>query len=121
LSRARTLDAAEKQLAAMLAAPVVDLVRASLMAQLIQSVRSLPMDDQIIEANRALYALENAADDLRDCARNLHGLSALIDDFDRFDKAHDQISAVFQKIKDARERQVRKASAPEFQHLIAAE
>jgi hypothetical protein len=121
MSRARTLAAAEKQLAAMLAAPVVDLVRASLMAQLIMSVKELPMDDQIIEANRALYALENAADDLRDVARNLHGLCALIDDFDRFDRAHDQIVAVFQKIKEARERQETKARDPQFQHLIAAE
>lgn len=78
-------------------------------------------EDQVIEANRALYALENAADDLRDCASNLHGLCALIDDFDRLDKAQDQVAAIIEKIKNAKARQEAKARDERFQHLIAAE
>lgn len=78
-------------------------------------------ENSIIEANRALYAFENAADDLRDCSRDLNGLSALIDDFDRLEAAHEQNTALIEKIKAAKARQEAKASDPAFQHLIAAE
>ena len=109
MTREQTLSAAEQRLAEILAAPVVDLPQATLYARLIQSVRSLPMDETN-SAYRNSWEIENVVGDLRNNYDDLNDRQILIEELARIERASDDLAILVANLRDARERQQRKVA-----------
>jgi hypothetical protein len=74
---------------------------------------------QLESACQAIFGLEQAVDYLGESVSNLAGRQIAIDDFSRIDAAQDKLALIIDKIQAARSRQIAKAVAEEFQHVIA--
>lgn len=119
MTRQEAVEQGRRKLNEIFNAPVVDLMQASLLAQLILSVESEVKHDttmrqhsaDVTHADMCIEAFSEAVRDLAKCYENITQRGVLIDDLEFILSPKESLLLLVGKLQEAKERQVAKDRA----------